>query len=94
MCDVVIYTFNIFATEHDTTKLIAPFHSESTALSSDTNISYCTKIPNIGENLLIIYRLGVLPKFCHFCNVLKTPNNSYQQTHHLELNRTIQIILS
>ena len=54
MCDVVIYTFNIFATEHDTTKLIAPFHSESTALSSDTNISYCTKIPSIGENLLII----------------------------------------
>ena len=24
------------------------------------------------------YRLGVLSKFCRFCNVLKTSNNSYQ----------------
>ena len=31
--------------------------------------------------------------FRHFCNVPKTHNNSYQQTHHLELNRTVQTIL-
>ena len=38
------------------------------------------------------YRLGVSSKFCHFRNVLKTLNNSYQQTHHLELNRMAQTI--
>ena len=41
-------------TEHDTTKLITPFHSESTAHSNDINISYYEKIPKIGENPLII----------------------------------------
>ena len=40
------------------------------------------------------YRLGVLIKFCHFRNVLKTLNNSYQQTQHLELNKTVQTIFS
>ena len=37
-------------------------------------------------SLLIIF-------FGHFCNVPKTPNNLYQQTHNLELNRTVQTIL-
>ena len=41
----------------------------------------------------LLYRLGILSKICHFCNVLKTLNNSYQQTHHLELNRMVQTVL-
>ena len=40
--------------EHDTTELITPFHSESTAYSNNINISYYEKIPKIGENPLII----------------------------------------
>ena len=40
--------------EHDTTELITPFHSESTAHSNDINISYYEKTPKIGENPLII----------------------------------------
>ena len=40
--------------EYDTTELITPFHSESTAHSNDINISYYEKIPKIGENPLII----------------------------------------
>ena len=40
--------------EHDTMKLITPFHSESTTHSNDINISYCEEIPKIGENPLVI----------------------------------------
>ena len=40
------------------------------------------------------YRLDILSKFCHFCIMPKTLNNLYQQTHHLELNRMVQTILS
>ena len=40
--------------EHNTTELITPFYSESIAHSNDINISYCEKIPKIGENPLII----------------------------------------
>ena len=40
------------------------------------------------------YRLDIVPKFCHFCNVLKILNYLYQQTSHHELNRTMQTILS
>ena len=36
------------------------------------------------------YRLDI--PLCHFCNVLKMLNNSYQQTRHLELKRTVQIL--
>ena len=45
---------NNSTTEHDTVKLITPFHSESTAHSNDINISCYEKIPKIGENPLII----------------------------------------
>ena len=45
---------NNSATEHDTMKLIASLHSESTGHSNDTNIAYCSKLPKIGENPLII----------------------------------------
>ena len=42
---------NKFATEHDTTKLITPFHSESTVHS----ISHVMKkVSKIGKNPLII----------------------------------------
>ena len=41
-------------TEHDMMKLITPFYSESTTHSNDINISYEEKIPEIGENPLII----------------------------------------
>ena len=50
------------------------------------------KNTQIDENTLM-KRLGILPNFCHFRNVLKTLNKSYQQTHHLELNRMVQTIL-
>ena len=40
--------------EHDTTELITPFHSESTAHSNDINISYYQEIPKIGANPLMI----------------------------------------
>ena len=43
-----------FTTEHDTTKLIPFFHSESTAHSNDLNISYHENLPKIDENALII----------------------------------------
>ena len=36
---------NNSATEHDTTELITPFHSESTVHSNDINISYYQKLP-------------------------------------------------
>ena len=36
---------NNFATEHDTTKLIRPFHSESIVHSNDSNMPYCEKLP-------------------------------------------------
>ena len=45
---------NNSTTEHDTTELNTPFHSESTAHSNDINISYYEEIPKIGENPLII----------------------------------------
>ena len=83
---------NNSTTEHDTLKLITPFHSETTAHSNDTNISNYGKIPQISKKKIPYYRLGVSPEFCSFCNVLKSPNNSYQQTHHLELNRMVQTI--
>ena len=44
---------NNSTTEHDTAKLIIPFHSESTALSIDINISYYQEIPEICEKPLI-----------------------------------------
>ena len=45
---------NNFTTEHDTTKLIRSFHSQSIIHSNDSNISYCEKIAQIDENPLII----------------------------------------
>ena len=36
---------NNFATEHDTTKLIRSFHSESIVHSNDSNISYYERLP-------------------------------------------------
>ena len=45
---------NNFGTEHDTTKLITPFHSESTALSGDIDISYCSNLSKIGKISLFI----------------------------------------
>ena len=45
---------NNSATEHDTTELNTPFHSESIALSNDINFLYYKKLPKIGENALII----------------------------------------
>ena len=45
---------NNSTTVHDTMKLIASFHSESTARSNDINISYCYEFSEIGENRLII----------------------------------------
>ena len=84
---------NNSASEHNTAKLFTSFYSESIVYSIEISISYCSKIPKIDENSLY-YRLGILPNFCHFCNVLKTLNKSYQQTHHLELNRMVQTILS
>ena len=50
---MVVGTNNLVI-EHDTTELITLFHSESTAQFNDINISYCGKIPKIGENPLII----------------------------------------
>ena len=44
-----LLSMNNSTTEHDTTELIAPFHSESTALSNDISISYYEKIPKIGK---------------------------------------------
>ena len=38
---LVNFIMNNLATKHDMTKLITPFHSESTAHSNDVNISYC-----------------------------------------------------
>ena len=51
--------------EHDTTEIITPFRSESTAHSNDINISYCEKILKIGENPLII-DLAFSTKFAIF----------------------------
>ena len=51
---------NNSTTEHHTTKLITPLHSELTAHSNDINISYFEKIPKIGKNPLL-YRLDVSP---------------------------------
>ena len=45
---------NIFAIEHDTTKIILAFHSESNDYSSNANILYWWKLPKIGENPFII----------------------------------------
>ena len=50
---MVVGTNNL-TNEHDTTEVITPFQSESTAHFNDINISYCEKIPKIGENPLII----------------------------------------
>ena len=36
--------------EHDTTEILAPFRSKSSANSNDINISYCEMMPKIGEN--------------------------------------------
>ena len=52
ICDFLVT--NNSTIRHDTTELIAPFHSESTAHSNDINISYYEKISKIGENPLII----------------------------------------
>ena len=85
---------NYSTTEHDTTKLLASLLSQSTAHSYNIDISYPGKLLKISENALIIYRLGISSKYCHFHNVLKTLNNSYQQTRHLELNRMVQTFFS
>ena len=45
---------NNSTTEHDTVKLLMTYHSELTVHSNDINISYCGKVPKIGENPLII----------------------------------------
>ena len=66
---------NNSTTKHDTMKLIASLQSESTAHFNNINILYHGKLPKIGENPL---RLGVSSKFSHFCNVLKTLDNSYE----------------
>ena len=60
-----VISTNNSTTEHDTMKLITPFHSESTAHSDDTNISYYEKLPKIGENPLII-DLAFCQKFAIF----------------------------
>ena len=54
---------NNSTTEHDTAKLIIPFHSESTALSIDINISYYQEIPEIGENPLVFVDLTFVKIF-------------------------------
>ena len=71
-----LWTYNS-TIEHDTTELITPFHSESYAHSNDINISYYDKYPKFVK-IPLLYRLGVSSKVWHFCNVLKTLNNSYQ----------------
>ena len=58
------------------------------------SISHVVKKYPKSMKIPLLYRLGILPNFCHFRNVLKTLNKSYQQTHHLELNRMVQTILS
>ena len=84
---------NFFIDNYTTaTKLIPSFHSGSTAHSNDLNISYHEKLPKINENPPY-YRLCISSKIWPFWNVLKTLNNSYQQAHHLELNRMVQTIL-
>ena len=50
----MVVGMNNLTIEHDTTKLITPFHSESTAHFNNINILSCEKIPKIGENPLII----------------------------------------
>ena len=48
---------NSFATEHDMTRIIILFHSESTAFSNNISISYWSywwKLSKIGENPFII----------------------------------------
>ena len=87
----LVFVINNCATKHDTTKLIASFRSESNTRSNDINISHYEKYPKIGEMSLL--QTWCSSKFGHFCNVLKTLNKSYQQTHHLELNRMVQTIL-
>ena len=56
--------------EHDTMKLITPFHPESTVHSNDINISYYEKIPKIGKNPLII-DLAFHPSFTIFALLSK-----------------------
>ena len=68
---------NIFATEHDTTKVILSCHSESTAHSSNIDILYWWKLPKISKKSPY-YRLAIPSRNCHFCNVLKTLINPYQ----------------
>ena len=50
----VILPVNNSTTKHDTTEVLASFHSESAAHSNDINMSYYEKIPKICENPLII----------------------------------------
>ena len=83
---------NISTTKHGTTKLITSFTQNQLHILMISR-SHVMKIPKIGENPLII-DFCVSSKFCHFCNVLETPNNSHQQTRHLELNRMVQTISS
>ena len=54
---------NNSTTELDTTELLTPFHSESTAHSNDINISYYEKISKIGKNPLMCVKLGVKSNF-------------------------------
>ena len=65
--------------EHDTTEVITPFHSESTAHSNDINISYYEEILKIGENPLnidLVFHQNNY--FAVFFNVYKTLNKSHQ----------------
>ena len=57
---------NNLTIKNNTTKLITPFHSESTVHCDDINISYCEKnIQNYWQKFLY-YRLGVSSKFFLF----------------------------
>ena len=44
---------NNSTTKHDTTELLTPFHSESTAHFNDIDISCYEKIPKIGKTPLL-----------------------------------------
>ena len=83
---------NISTTKHGTTKLITSFTQNQLHILM-ISISHVMKnTQNWWKSPY--YRLDVSSKFCHFCNVLETPNNPHQQTRHLELNRMAQTISS
>ena len=83
MCRLIVRRFminskmNISTTEHDTVKTLHQLtHTQMYILM--ISISHTMKnTPKLAKSPYY-NRLGVLPKFCHFCNVLKTLNNLYQ----------------